>query len=102
MPAGEIDLRGVLRHDHPPAAAAFPGPPRQRRDDLRSRHLRRIKKAVRRNLARPIAANPAQHQTPGGDDLIKQPRPALRPPHIPKLTNPLARHHRCCFPQTSI
>src|SRR5271169_5395917 len=93
-PTAEIDLGRVLRHDDPLFVTAFPGTPTQRRDNLAGADLRRIKKPVRRNLARPIAADLAQAQRPHGDDPIKQPSTTRRAPRIPNFTNPLTWHHR--------
>src|SRR5204863_8302470 len=84
----EIDLRGVLNPNNPPPAAALAGPPSQPPNNLRRTHPRRIEKAVRRNLPRPIAANRPQHQRSGRHDPLKKPRPALRPADIPKYPNP--------------
>jgi len=53
----------------------------------------RVDKAVRGHLTGAIPANLAQHQRSGRHNPIKQPRTALRPPHIAKFANPLEMRH---------
>jgi hypothetical protein len=93
-PTAEIDLGGVLRHDDPLPVTAFPGTPTQGRDNFPGAHLRRIKKPVRCNLARPIAADLAQAQRSSGYNPVKQPSTARRTSRIAEFTNPLTWHHR--------
>src|SRR5207244_10264562 len=98
----EIDLGRILNRDNPPPAAALTGAPPQRPNHLRRTHPRRIEKAVRRNLPRPIAANRPQDQRSGGHDPLKKPRPALRPADIPENPNTLGADHRCLLPLSSM
>jgi hypothetical protein len=98
----EINLRRILNRDNPPPAAALSGAPPQRRNNFCCTHPRRIEKAMRRNLAGPIAADRPQDQRSGGHDPLKKPRPALRPADIPKNPNTLSTDHRCLLPLPSI
>jgi hypothetical protein len=66
LPAREIDLRGVLRNDNPPAGGPRQGGSRQGSQHLLAGHRRSRQKPVDREFARPRLTKLADHQRSAG------------------------------------
>ena len=91
--SAKIDLGGVLNRDDPPSLTLLARSPAQRLDDLNRGDRRRGQKAMRRHLPGAVTTNPAKHQRSSRNNPVKQPSTPLRSADIPKLANPLQRHH---------